>query len=115
MQEVAVYRPGQGTAVGGHRGDHEQPHALQSFAYPYRAEAVVVADDVSQVSTRPGGAAVEQLLKAIDFLRSLQHVPIRPQPPPSAPQTGLPMILKFKVRSFRTGACFASPAQQRSA
>src|ERR1019366_9652304 len=72
VQEVAVNRPGQRAAVGRHRGDHEQPHALQSFAYSHRAEAAVVADDAPQVSTRPSGAAVQQLLQAVDFLRRLQ-------------------------------------------
>ena len=50
------------------------------FAHLDRAEATVVADDVPQVSARSSGAAVEQFLKAFDLLRSLLHVPIRPQP-----------------------------------
>jgi hypothetical protein len=83
MEEVTVNRPGERPAVGRHRGDHEQPHPLQSFAYLRRAEAALVADDAPQVSARPSGAAVEQFLKAVDLLRSLKHVPIRPQPHPS--------------------------------
>jgi hypothetical protein len=80
MEQVAVNRTNQRAAVVRHCGNDEQPHALQSFANLHRADAAIIADDVPQVSARPCGAAVEQFLKAINFLRSLQHVPIRPQP-----------------------------------
>ena len=71
--EEAVDRSGDGAAVGGDRGQHEQAHALQPTAELLGRQASFGRDDLAQVRTGSLVAAVERGLQAGQVLRGLLH------------------------------------------
>ena len=75
VQQIAVDRAGQGPAVGRCRGQGEQAHALEASAELGGGQLPLCGDDVTHVRAGRLGAAIEQSLQGVEFVRGLEHSP----------------------------------------